>query len=162
MWTDGWDILEENSVTTSRVEKCPITDVKDENDKPIHQIVEEFADDHDVWASAFFDAWGRMQDIGYEETDLTEGFQNSWFGYNHLLEMGADIGANFEQFISRNEPVVFTSENIDPYVCGHQARRCETKISEVYEAAGVPMALVGEPCKNFEECNNQSHGPLPE
>ena len=91
-WTDGWDVLEANAVTASPVEQCPITDVKDENDKPIHQIVEEFADDHDVWASAFFDAWGRMQDIGYEEADLTEGFQNSWFGYNHLLEMGADIG----------------------------------------------------------------------
>merc|ERR1712018_434975 len=65
MWTDGWTGV--NAVTTSRVNQCPITDVKDENDKPIHQIVEEFADDHDVWASAFLDAWGRMQDIGYEE-----------------------------------------------------------------------------------------------
>ena len=72
------------------------------------------------------------------------------------------LGANFEEFVSGNKPVVFTSENIDPYVCGHQASRCTTKISEVYEAAGVPMEIVGEPCKDFEECNSQSHGPLPE
>ena len=57
---------------------------------------------------------------------------------------------------------MFTTEDVDPYVCGHQARRCEKKISEVYEAAGVPIEIVGEPCKNFEECNSQSHGPLPE
>ena len=90
MWTDGWTGV--NSVTTSRVNQCPITDVEDGDGKPIHQIVEEFADDHDVWAKAFLEAWPRMQDAGYSASDLTEGLQNSWLGYYHLLEMGAEIG----------------------------------------------------------------------
>ena len=94
MWTDGWTGV--NAVTTSRVEQCPVTDVQDENGKPIYQIVEEFADDHDVWASAFLDAWGRMQEAGYSESDLTVGKQNSWFGYYYLLEMGADIGKSMQ------------------------------------------------------------------
>lgn len=89
-WPDGWTGV--NAVTTSRVNKCNVTDVEDENGKPIHQIVEEFADDHDVWASAFLDAWGRMQDTGYLDSELTEGLQNSWFGYYYLVDMGADIG----------------------------------------------------------------------
>ena len=89
MWTDGFS--GKHSVTTSRVNQCPITDVEDEKGNPIHKIVEEFADDHDIWASAFLDAWGRMQDVGYEEADLTEGLQKSWFGYNHLLKMDANI-----------------------------------------------------------------------
>merc|ERR1712223_191525 len=160
MWTDGWTGV--NAVTTSRINQCPITDVVDENEKPIHQIVEEFADDHDVWASAFLDGWGRMQEAGYSASDLTEGKENSWLGYYHLLDMGANLEDNFERFIRRNKPVVFTSEAVDPYVCGHQARRCETKISEVYEAAGIPKEIVGEPCTNFEECNSKTHGPLPE
>ena len=71
-------------------------------------------------------------------------------------------GNDYESFITTNKPVVFTTEDVDPNVCGHQARRCENKISEVYEAAGVPMDIVGDYCKNFEECNSQSHGPLPE
>jgi len=167
MWIDGWNGTDVHSVITSRVNQCPITDVEDEKGNPIYQIVEEFADDHDVWASAFLDAWGRMQNVGYEEADLTEGLQNSWFGYYHLLKMDAKIGTNFEQFIEEhvnttNKPVVFTSENVDPYVCGHQATRCATKISEAYHAFGIPMDIVGEPCKSFEECNSQSHGPLPE
>ena len=69
---------------------------------------------------------------------------------------------NFENFIMKKKPVVFTSEDVDPYVCGHQAGRCSSKVSEVYEAAGVPMEINGEKCKTFEECNSKSHGPLPE
>ena len=56
--------------------------------------------------------------------------------------------------------MVFTKENIDPYSCGHQARRCESKVSEVYEIAGVPMEANGESCKNYDECNDSSHGDI--
>ena len=70
--------------------------------------------------------------------------------------------ANFENFINKKKPVVFTSEDVDPYVCGHQAGRCSSKVSEVYKAAGVPMEINGEKCKTFKECNSKSHGPLPE
>ena len=90
MWEDGWDMLSLNAVKTSRANDCPKNDLKDENDKPIYEIVEEFADDHDVWASAFLDAWGRMQSIGYNE--LKDAKQNSWLGYHTLVDMGADIG----------------------------------------------------------------------
>ena len=89
-------------------------------------------------------------------------FLSSIFCKLRCLYSNVSIGNDFGNFIDKNKPVVFTSENVDPYVCGHQARRCETRISEVYEAAKVPMEIVGEGCKNFEECNSQSHGPLPE
>ena len=88
MWQDGWTGV--NAVTTSPVNQCNVTDVKDEHDYPIHKIVEEFADDHDVWASAFLDAWKRMQATGY--TNLRNGPQNSWLGYYTLKDMGAEIG----------------------------------------------------------------------
>ena len=46
-------------------------------------------------------------------------------------------------------------------MCPHQAARCATRVSEVYEIAGVPMAANGENCKNFIECNDKTHGELP-
>ena len=95
IWSDGWDILDLNAVTASRVNECPITDVVDEEGKPIHEIVEEFADDHDVWADAFLDAWTRMQSIGYKDSDLTIGPDNSWLGYYNLIDMGAPTGISY-------------------------------------------------------------------
>ena len=89
MWTDGWDI-KGNSVKTSRVNQCPVQVFEDENGQPLHEIVEEFADDHDVWASHFLDAFQRMQNIGYD--NLKDGPENSWLGYYKLVEMGADLG----------------------------------------------------------------------
>ena len=96
-----------------------------------------------------------MQDTGYLDSELSDGLQNSWFGYYYLVNMGANIGkssklkrhllideflyntyhiilniiaiilfigSDFEDFIERNKPVVFTSEDIDPYVCGHSGQ----------------------------------------
>ena len=88
MWTDGWS--EANSVVTSRVNQCPKQDLKVEDGQELSNIVEEFADDHDVWASAFLEAWPRMQSVGY--TDLKDGPGNSWLGYYSLKDMGAEIG----------------------------------------------------------------------
>ena len=88
MWTDGFQGV--NEVITSRVNNCPKNYLMAENGKPIYEIVEEFADNHDVWASAFLDAWGRMQSIGYN--NLTDAKQKSWLGYHTLVDMGADIG----------------------------------------------------------------------
>merc|ERR1712226_926701 len=87
-----------------------------------------------------------MQATGY--TDLKDGPQNSWMGYYTLLDMDADIGNDYEEFIRENNPVVFTKESVDPYVCGHQANRCATRVSEVYQNATVPMDITGESCKN--------------
>merc|ERR1712136_285817 len=156
MWEDGWTGV--NSATTSPVNQCNVTDVQDEEGRPIHRIVEEFADDHDTWASAFLDAWHRMQGNGY--TDLKDAPQNSWMGYYTLKDMDADIGDHYGKFIQENKPVVFTSESVDPYVCGHQADRCATRVSEVYQNATVPMDIVGESCKNFIQCNDPTHGDL--
>ena len=94
MWEDGWTGV--NSVTTSRVNQCPVNDFEDENGKPIYKIVEDFADDHDVWASAFLDAWSRMQSIGYD--DLQDAPQSSWLGYFTLIDMNADIGIIYSTF----------------------------------------------------------------
>ena len=74
----------------SPVANCPVQDDKDKNDTPIHEIVEEFADNHDIWASHFLQAWKRMQSIGY--TDLKDGPEESWLGYYTLKDMGANIG----------------------------------------------------------------------
>ena len=70
------------------------------------------------------------------------------------------IGNDFESFIEAHKPVVFTKESVDPYVCGHQASHCATKVSEVYEIAGIPMGVNGQQCTNFIECNDPSHGDL--
>ena len=78
----------------------------------------------------------------------------------YFVELYIFTGENFELFIERHKPVVFTNENVDPYVCGHQAPRCATKVSQVYEIAGVPMAANGEKCTNFAECNEAKHGEL--
>lgn len=87
MWTDGWTT---NAVKTSRVNQCPKQDLQVEDGEKLSSIVEEFADDHDVWASAFLEAWQRMQSIGYK--DLKDGPENSWLGYYSLNDMGAEIG----------------------------------------------------------------------
>ena len=90
-------------------------------------------------------------------------FEILWFPfyctytYNYIL-----IGNDFECFIENHKPVVFTKESVDPYVCGHQASRCATKVSEVYEIAGIPMEINGQKCTNFIECNDPSHGDLSE
>ena len=49
---------------------------------PIYMIVEEFADDQDVWSESFFDGWQIMQRNGYD--DLKDGPQESWLGYDSL------------------------------------------------------------------------------
>ena len=47
-------------------------------------------------------------------------------------------------------------------MCGHQAKRCAKKVSEVYEIANYSMEIAGEKCTNFIQCNDQTHGDLPE
>ena len=40
-------------------------------------IVAKFADDHDEWQRAFFDAWEKMQLNGYDKADMTESPENA-------------------------------------------------------------------------------------
>merc|ERR1711981_353679 len=42
MWEDGWTGV--NSVTTSRVNQCPIQDLKEESGKHLYEVMEEYAD----------------------------------------------------------------------------------------------------------------------
>ena len=84
---------EKNSVCTSPRAMCPPQDYADETGKPIKRIIEEFADDHDLWAEKFLDGWQRMQQTGY--SSLKDGPQNSWMGYYTLMDLGLnekDIG----------------------------------------------------------------------
>ena len=66
-------------VGSPQYENAPIcqavTDLFDGEALP--DIVEQFAEDHDVWQEAFFDGWEKMQTNGYALDDLeiapTEG-----------------------------------------------------------------------------------------
>ena len=75
---------------TSDTMQCEKNDYVDEDGTPIYQIVEEYADDHDVWASDFLDAWQRMQSNGY--TDLKNAPESSWLGYYSLTQQGINLG----------------------------------------------------------------------
>ena len=85
-----------NSVVASPAADCPVQDLIDEEGTSIAEITEQYANDHDVWASDFLDAWQRMQAI--KCTNLKDGPENSWLGYYSLKEMGADIGENYLGF----------------------------------------------------------------
>ena len=50
--------------------------------EPVYKIVEDFADDHDVWANDFLDAWDQMTKNGGEE--LVAAPQEGWLGYYSL------------------------------------------------------------------------------
>ena len=63
-------------------------------------------------------------------------------------------GNDFTDYIQKNAPLVFTRENIDPYVCGTAPTRCGTKVSEVYAVANAPMEANGRSCSDVTECNN--------
>jgi len=145
-----------NAVCTSKVPDCPPQDYIDPTSgKPIRQILEEFADDHDVWAEAFLAGWQRMQETGYDV--LNDAPQNSWMGYNTLKEMGAVIGDDYEDFIDQHAPVVFTKEDTTKCHWKIQNGNCkEGTFREIYEEKGAPIPdlIFGPSCDNFEDCNN--------
>jgi len=71
--------------------------------EPVYKIVEEFADDNDVWAQYFFDGWSTMQSNGY--TDLKDGPQASWLGYDSFEGRGITF-EDYSVFIAENAPLV--------------------------------------------------------
>ena len=95
MWKNGSGPIKRgsNSVVASPAGDCPIQDLTDKEGTRIADITEQYADDHDVWASDFLDAWQRMQAI--KNPNLKDGPESSWLGYYSLKEMGADIGEDF-------------------------------------------------------------------
>ena len=68
-------------VGSPQYENAPIcqavTDAPGSDGEALPDIVEQFAEDHDVWQEAFFDGWEKMQTNGYALDDLeiapTEG-----------------------------------------------------------------------------------------
>ena len=68
---------------------CPKNKLAPEG-TPIHEIVEDYAKNHDTWAKDFLEAWQRMQSNGYD--NLMDAPQNSWLGYYSLRNMGVEIG----------------------------------------------------------------------
>ena len=60
------------------VEQCPLNDFTPEG-KALHRIVEEMAEDHDMFGARLLAGFERMIENGYE--DLQEAPVNSWFGY---------------------------------------------------------------------------------
>ena len=84
-WVDG---SHSNAAWLSPRAECDRQDYIDpEEKKPIYDIVEEFADDHDVWARDFLAAWQRMAQIGYSDEMLDTAPQNSWFGYYRAKDL---------------------------------------------------------------------------
>ena len=79
-----WGTFKQSSVMT-----CDKNDYAPEGEAT-YKIVDEYADDHDVWASDFLDAWQRMQSNGY--LNLKEAPQNSWLGYYSLSDSGIELG----------------------------------------------------------------------
>ena len=63
------------------VEDCPLNDYAPEG-KALHEIVEEMADDHDIFARNFLAGYERMIENGYDsDVELEVAPVNSWFGY---------------------------------------------------------------------------------
>ena len=65
----------------SNIEHCPLNDYAPEG-KALHKIIEEMADDHDIFAKKLLDAYEKMIQNGYDSMqELLDAPINSWFGY---------------------------------------------------------------------------------
>ena len=79
--------------------------------KPMHQIVDEFASDNELWAEKFMEGWQQMIANGYAADELEDGPQNGWIGHYSLAKQGVEI-SDFESFIAENAPVTFTDPTV--------------------------------------------------
>ena len=84
-----------NSQYMSPVAECDKQDLVADG-TPVYDIVEEFAEDHSVWAEAFLEAWQAMQELRQDQNDMKDGPANSWLGYYPLQEMGAVTGKSMK------------------------------------------------------------------
>jgi len=107
----GWD-TPETQEEAREVGRIPINCTKSEFKLPGEtqtsaEIVEMFAEDHEVWTTEFLEGWRLLQKNGYSDT-LEDGPENSWLGYS-LLPEGADISF----------PLLFTEDwdfDLEPYL----------------------------------------------
>jgi len=72
-------------------------------------IVDLFADDHDLWAEQFLNAWEKMIGNGYTDGELVDGPQNGLLGYGTFLRDHADFEGGLKGFINEYAPVSFTN-----------------------------------------------------
>ena len=90
---------------------CPKNDYAPKG-KPIYQIVDEMADDNELWAEYFLDGWHQMTTNGYAEAELRDGPENGWFGHFSLTQQGKIIEGGFEKYIATNLPLKFTDPKV--------------------------------------------------
>jgi len=88
-------------------------------DKPMHKIVDDLAEDNEYFAERFLDGWQQMTANGYTGGQLVDGPQSGWLGYYSLASQGVNV-ENFESYIRDNSPLTFTDPEADPYICGHR------------------------------------------
>ena len=55
-----------------------------EKGEHLHEVMDKYATDHDLWIDNFLDAWPRMQSNGYTAGELKDGPESSWLGYSSL------------------------------------------------------------------------------
>ena len=85
MFLDEWEDMQHDNHGDawkwSNIEHCPLNDYAPEG-KALHKIIEEMADDHDIFAKKLLDAYEKMIQNGYDSMqELLDAPINSWFGY---------------------------------------------------------------------------------
>ena len=79
--------------------------------RPLHQIIDEFASDNEIWAENFLEGWQLMTSNGYSDQELIDGPENGWFGFYSLSKQGIEI-SNFNGYIKYHAPLKFTDPNV--------------------------------------------------
>ena len=86
LFLDEWEDMQHDNHGDawkwSNIEHCPLNDYAPEG-KALHKIVEEMADDHDIFSKKLLDAYEKMIQNGYDYSthELRDAPINSWFGY---------------------------------------------------------------------------------
>ena len=90
MYQHGQESGHEEIMTTQATEyrtavlPCKKTSLLTEKGEHLHDVIDEYAADHDLWIDDFLDAWPRMQANGYTPEELKDGPESSWLGYASL------------------------------------------------------------------------------
>ena len=81
--------------------------------KPMHQIVDEMAQNNEVFVEKFLEGWQMMTSNGYQDAGIKDGPQSGWLGYYSLKKQNKQPDGDFEAYIKAKKPLRFT----DPKVC---------------------------------------------
>ena len=110
--------------THTEIIDCEKTKSTSEDGEKLTKIMDEYANDHDIWADDFLSAWQKISTNGYQKDELHDGPESSWLGYFSLKEANgssafdADKYDGYEAFIEANSPVWFTRKDVNPFACG--------------------------------------------